>query len=296
LQKLRSLGFSTLNNSADFYGDGLALGNGEVSLWEMTQAYAALARNGVGRPLHVLQSEDTAKGVRIFSDSAASLTGNVLSDANARRLEFGRGGSMDFPVQTAVKTGTSTDYRDAWAFAYNYKFVIGVWMGNLDERPTRGLTGSTVPMLIARALMNRVLIGQDPRPLIMNPKLRPRKICREGTRLYDFDGACAPWTEYFTSSDPLPRPVVSTEDRGFQVSKPTQGMNMAWDPRLPAKAQAFRFEVEGIDPSLPVKWFVNGKLLAKTQNGSFDWPLAKGQHLLRAEQGTKTSSRTFFVR
>jgi penicillin-binding protein 1C len=151
-------------------------------------------------------------------------------------------------------------------------------------------------MLIARALMNRALNGQEPRPLVMNAKLLPRKICREGTHLYDFDGACAPWTEYFTTNDPLPRPVASLENHGFQISKPTAGMNMALDPRLPAKAQAFRFEVEGYDPKLPIKWFLNGKLLSQTPAPNYDWPLKKGQHSLRAEQGGNSATRTFFVR
>jgi len=57
-------------------------------------------------------------------------------------LEFGRG--LQFPVQTAIKTGTSTDYRDAWAIAFDYQHTVAVWMGNLDGAAMDGITEPSV--------------------------------------------------------------------------------------------------------------------------------------------------------
>ena len=65
---------------------------------------------------------------------------NILADPEARMLEFGRG--LQFPVETAIKTGTSTDYRDAWAIAFDYQHTIAVWMGNLDGSAMDGVTGA----------------------------------------------------------------------------------------------------------------------------------------------------------
>jgi penicillin-binding protein 1C len=103
LATLASLGFAGLTEHPDFYGDGIALGSGAVTLYELVQAYAALANGGVARPLTVL-ADDTAPrpSRRVFSAEAASLVGNVLSDADARALECGRDSVLAFPVQTAV--------------------------------------------------------------------------------------------------------------------------------------------------------------------------------------------------
>src|SRR5262249_18962122 len=99
LATLAALGFSSLTEHPDFYGDAIALGSGAVTLYELVQAYAALANGGVARPLTVL-ADDTAPrpAQRVFTAEAASLIANVLSDADARNLEFGRSSVLAFPV------------------------------------------------------------------------------------------------------------------------------------------------------------------------------------------------------
>ncbi len=265
LARLQELNMTSLSRGSAFYGDGLALGNGEVPLWQMIQGYAALARQGVYRPLQVVLGQPPGTGRRVFTASASHAVNDILSDHRARRLEFGRGGNMEFPLQTAVKTGTSTDFRDAWAFAYNYKFVAAVWLGNLDNAPTKGLTGSTAPMLIARALMNEALRGRQ--------------------------------TERLTRGEPVNgfERFESVAD-GFRIVKPSSNMRMAIDPRVPATAQAFTFQVEGHVLDRPVKWIVDGAEIGRTTNGQLQWPLTKGRHELKAEQGAHSSERVFYVR
>ena len=84
LARLRRLGFESLTQHPDYYGDGLALGNGEVTLYEMVQAYAALARGGVFRPL-AWRSSDTfeSKGHAVFGPEVSSLMAHILSDPDA---------------------------------------------------------------------------------------------------------------------------------------------------------------------------------------------------------------------
>ncbi len=132
---LHELGIRSLQQHPDYYGDGLALGNGEITLLELVQAYTVLARQGTYHPLKFFMTEEPRREDtrRIFSAETASLIGNILSDPEARRLEFGNGSLLRFPVQTAVKTGTSSDYRDAWAVGFNHGFTVGVWIGNLDH-------------------------------------------------------------------------------------------------------------------------------------------------------------------
>jgi penicillin-binding protein 1C len=132
LARLRRLGFESLRQHPDYYGDGLALGNGEVTLYELVRAYTVLANRGRRLPLRVTMApgaDDRSAPSQVFPDDTTSLIGDILSDPGARSLEFGHGGMLRMPVQTAVKTGTSNDYRDAWALGYNSRFTGGIWMG-----------------------------------------------------------------------------------------------------------------------------------------------------------------------
>ncbi len=123
-----------------------------MTLLELVQAYAVARgeRRRVWRPVTTQFDGAAVLTVRgaCTPPEAASLVANILADADARALEFGRDSVLAFPVQTAVKTGTSSDFRDAWAVGFNYRYTVGAWMGNLDQTPTDGVTGSTGPALL----------------------------------------------------------------------------------------------------------------------------------------------------
>ena len=175
---LHQLGFRSLKQDADYYGEGLALGNGEVSLFELVRAYSVLARSGIYRePKFFLSGNRHVQERKIFSPESCSIIANILSDSSARLLEFGGSGLLDFPVQTAVKTGTSTDYRDAWAIGFNYAYTVGVWMGNLDYRPMDEITGSRGPALILRSVFHELNQNQKTSPLFLSRSLQPVRIC-----------------------------------------------------------------------------------------------------------------------
>ncbi len=181
LDRLHLLGIRNLDRPAEFYGEGLALGDGEVSLLELVGAYAVLARGGEALPFRTLLGPDTGAtrgGRRVFGEDIASLIGNILSDPEARRLEFGAGHVLSFPVQTAVKTGTSSDHRDAWAVGFSATHTVGVWMGNLDRRPTRSVTGTTGPGLVLRSIFAEINKLVEPRSLGLSAALESHAICR----------------------------------------------------------------------------------------------------------------------
>ena len=97
----------------EHYGLGLAVGNVEVSLYRLVQAYLALANQGVFRPLRVETApEESASSV--VSPEVAYVITHILADPSARLLSFGNPGYFDFGFPVAVKTGTSSNYRDAW--------------------------------------------------------------------------------------------------------------------------------------------------------------------------------------
>jgi penicillin-binding protein 1C len=138
-------GITTLDHPTDYYGLGLTLGNGEVRLLELANAYATLARLGEHRPFRLLQ-RDTASAQpaqRIFDADAAYLLADMLADNTARASSFGLHSYLRFDFPVACKTGTSSDYRDNWCVGYTPEFTVAVWVGNPDGQRMQGITGVT---------------------------------------------------------------------------------------------------------------------------------------------------------
>jgi 1A family penicillin-binding protein len=160
------------------YGLSLTLGGGEVTLLEMTGAYACLAAGGeraAPRTIlriedqndHVLQAEGELVRERVLDPRHAYLMTDMLADAEARVAAFGRDNvlALDFPA--AVKTGTTNDYRDGWAVGYTPDLVVGVWVGNSDNTPTQRLSGVRGAGVIWRDVMER---AQGNRPPVAFPR------------------------------------------------------------------------------------------------------------------------------
>jgi penicillin-binding protein 1C len=283
LDCLHALEIRSLQQHPDYYGDGLALGNGEITLLELVRAYTALARQGIYRPLAYLMTNESRQpeARRIFSAETASLIGNILSDPAARRLEFGYGSLLRFPVQTAVKTGTSSDYRDAWAVGFNHRFTVGVWIGNLDHQATDGVTGSNGPALILRSVFAELNRHQDTRPLYLSPRLVKADICRENG--LPADGYCASLSEWFVpGTEPQTEASPSGDAKTVYLQHPTQGMQLALDPRIPEDRQAFVFKLANLPESTPVDWYVDQRLVASTSTGEYLWTLQRGIHSVSA--------------
>ncbi len=282
LRTLASLGFAGLSNHPDFYGDGIALGSGDVTLLELVQAYGALANGGVFRPVATRLDEAAAHGARrVYSAEAASLVANILSDADARALEFGRDSVLAFPVQTAVKTGTSSDFRDAWAVAFNYRYTVGAWMGNLDQTPTDGVTGSTGPALLLRSVFAELTRDADTRPLYLSPKLVRAAVCVP-MPLRRAAGECLRRDEWFVpGTEPAATTVAAERDVEIRLRQPTPGLQLAFDPRLPAASQAFEFALQGVAPSARVLWTVDGREIEKA-GATYRWNVTRGDHRVAA--------------
>ena len=138
---LRAAGATTLKRPARHYGLALALGVGDMALLELTNAYRVLANLGEYGPVRLLADEELPEPARLLSPEAAWLVTDILSDNHARAPGFGEFSCLDLPFPCAVKTGTSKDYRDNWAIGYTSDHVIGVWVGNFDGSPMRGVSG-----------------------------------------------------------------------------------------------------------------------------------------------------------
>jgi penicillin-binding protein 1C len=165
LSTLRTAGFNSLTRSAEHYGLGLALGNGEVTLLELANGFRGLANGGVWRPVRWLEapggaggelrhSSPTRRGAghrsepdhdqrRFLSPGAAALILDILGDPIARTPGFGTETPFDFPFPAAAKTGTSRHFTDNWAVVTTERFTVAVWVGNFSGRPMQGVSGIT---------------------------------------------------------------------------------------------------------------------------------------------------------
>ena len=296
LATLKLLGFSSLQREADVYDEGLALGNGEVTLRDLVQAYTVFPNGGKLKPLRYFREklEDRSPSELIFTSATASIIGDILSDSLARRLEFGLSSVMNLPVQTAIKTGTSTDYRDAWVVGYNHRHIVGIWMGNLDNTPMNGVTGATGPVLLLRSVFSHLTQHDEVEGLPTDPFLIKRDVCVKRSPRSD----CTWQIEWMQPGEDSIVEVVQGEE--CRLLKPTPGLRMALDPRVPPDKQKFEFQVtslmtpDGLGEC--VEWILDGKSIAQTTTPKYLWTLEKGKHFLRViiYQGSEGEKRELY--
>ena len=134
----------------------IALGTSEVSLVELVGAYAAFANGGFGVSPHVVSKIRTMEGKVLYMRPADQL-GQVIDPRNVAMMNTmmqetlisGTAHKAELPGWMAAgKTGTSQDFRDAWFIGYTSNLVMGVWLGNDDNSPTRKATGGGLPVEI----------------------------------------------------------------------------------------------------------------------------------------------------
>lgn len=274
LNTLKRCGIQSLNRHPDFYGDGLVLGNGEVSLLELTQAYAVLAQDGRKLPLRFLALPlPSASGTaQIFQTDTARLIAHILSDPEARRREFGP--LLSFPVQTAVKTGTSSDHRDLWAMGFDHSHTVGIWMGNLDRSATQGLAGASGPVPLLRAIFAELNRNQPTQGLPPPQTLVLGDVCIQ----WNAENQCtALRSEWLPPQVSLPSDKEE-RDQSIRLARPTDGLLLAMDPRIPQEHQRLPLTVEGVREKARYAWLVDGMLFEENDHPETLWPLTPGNH------------------
>jgi penicillin-binding protein 1C len=309
--RLRDLGFSSLKKSPGFYGLGLTLGNGEVTLLELVRAYATLARGGllvrdrrvlkaVANDGRVSEAAFPAEAERVISPEASYIVTHILQDRDARIPTFGYNSPLDLPFPVAAKTGTSKDFRDNWTIGYTPRTTVGVWAGNFDGRPMQDVSGITG----AGPLFRDVIMLLDDRQSedfeeprgIVHVSICPLSGDRPSSRCPStidevFIRGTEPASTCGLSHAPLATLVEArltafpwTRNR-FAVTFPHDGDVFKIDPVLRPDYQVLRFRAalpEGIDVRA-VEWSLNGNILKNFSGRSpFVWKLAPGSYTIRA--------------
>ena len=207
---MASLGMESAGPAFDSYGLGLTLGNAPVRLLDLTNAYATLARQGKHLPATLgLAFPPWGDTPAVFTPQAAFLIADILSDPDARAPSFGRGGPLELPFPCAAKTGTSSDFRDNWCLGFTRDFTVGVWAGNFDNSPMKGLSGVAGAGPVFHRTMLRLHRDTKPRWLDRPEGLLEIRVDRLTGKSLTAPGGDAAME--IIPSDRLPLPAASTD-------------------------------------------------------------------------------------
>jgi penicillin-binding protein 1A len=190
----------------------LALGTGLVTPLELTTAFAAFPNGGIAvHPRGIVKildgdgsvvSQDDAKGHRVLSPEVAYQTLSMLQDV----LDLGTAASarsMGLRIPAGGKTGTTSDFKDAWFVGFSSSIVAGVWVGYDQPEPIGAdAYAARVALPIWTDFMRRAIRSRPAQAFEAPPMLRPVELCRI-SYLKPVEG-CPTYVEYFKDGDQVP--------------------------------------------------------------------------------------------
>jgi penicillin-binding protein 1C len=339
LEIARRFGLATLSDT-ERYGLSLSLGGGDVRLLDLTSAYAALGAGGaLSAPFAVARVREASGSVvyerqpgaaeRILSSQHAYLLSDILSDADARIPGFGGITPFEVPFRAAVKSGTSTGFRDTWTVGYTPEIAIGVWAGNADGSPMIDVSGveGAGPIwrdaMMAAALARRMSWYAPPAGIVEATVCAP-------TGLLPGSDCQSPMRELFVAgTEPVTREAywVRDDDGRITIDPPVEarawaysaGLLVSGRPRAtdeplrivaPVPGSVFWLSPElGLQrmylraaaaPGTPRLTFeIDGRVVgvAPASDAQFIWTLDPGRHVLRVSApGMAPVTSSFEVR
>ncbi len=322
LGTLHAAGFASLARSPAYYGLGLALGNGDVTLLELANGYRALANGGRWTPVRWFAGDPPVgpgEGRRVVSPLSAALVLDILADPVARVPGFGFDTPLDFPFPLAAKTGTSRHFTDNWAAAVTGRFTVAAWVGDFRGRAMQGVSGvsGAGPLLRRAVLLTAARYAPGVLPTPAEAGAVPARICRTSGLLagprcpaatewfapdrvpgqpcdWHRDGGVALPAEYAEwaaerGAVPTAVPPASSEDDRFRIVSPRDGDTYRVPPGVEARYATVALRAGGHAPG-PLRWEVDGRPVAGGR-----WTLVPGAHVVRVRSGTASAEARIAV-
>jgi penicillin-binding protein 1C len=266
LDGLRELRFRGLREP-EFYGSSLALGSVDICLWDLTNAYRALANGGIWSPLRLAPSTDPPETSRVLSAEAVFLVSDILADRESRSRTFHLESPLGTRYWSAVKTGTSKDMRDNWCVGYSDRYTVGVWVGNFSGEPmwnVSGISGAAPVWVEVMDFLHRERTSRPPAP--------PAGLVTARLSQGETGESRQEWFVAGTETSI----IVPTETRQ-RILYPADETIVALDPDIPEDHQRVFFESRTPDPKL--YWRLNGEILGHSASQVL-WRPSPGPHLL----------------
>lgn len=261
LDMAHRMGITTLNN--EHYGLALTLGGGEVELLDMTYSYSVLANAGVmaGQqvppeeqkdgfrrldPVGVLKVTDANGNVLeqynkptfdpIVTPQQAYLLTNILSDNNARAPAFGVNSILKLTRPAAVKTGTTSSWRDNWTLGYTPDYAVGVWVGNSNNSEMEHISGVTGAGPIWHDVMERIHQNLPVHPFVEPQGMSHVDVCATSGLLPTPECPQVVKELFIKGTEPTQRDNIW---QAFRIFVPNGKLATAFDPPDQVKTQVF---------------------------------------------------------
>jgi penicillin-binding protein 1C len=325
IDKLQQAGFAYLKSDPGFYGETIALGSGEVKLLDLVTAYSAFANKGVVISPVFIKGESISE-TRLFDETSAFLTWDILADPAARFPSFGYESSMNLPFPVAIKTGTSKGFRDKWAVGVNSQYTVGVWIGNPAGEDMQDTSRVGNAPTILRDIFLAIQKDWTKGAIEVPAGVVKRRICALSGELVS---ANCPDTvdEYFDSRN-LPHQTCTWHIRengrikinypelykewayrnspggiiGIapvkekRISFPQQGDYFYISDAVSRETQQITFEVMGFRDGETIDYYVDGKLYRREVFPRFPfWQLQRGDHTLTVKAGDREIETVKFI-
>ena len=284
---LRALGFEGIVEQGDYYGAALALGSADVRLWDLVNAYRALANGGRYSAMRLTSSGAPEPARQIYSPATAFLVSDILADRASRATTFGLENALATRFWSAVKTGTSKDMRDNWCVGYTGRFTVGVWVGNFSGASMHDVTGITGAAPVWLDVMN-----------YLDQRFGGGAIAKPAgvtSRMVEFPGAVEPARQEWFVAGTEPNRQAANLDDTPRILSPAPDTVIAFDPDIPVDRQRVAFVANaGAGGS---RWMLDHKTLGSV-NGVMLWTPSPGVHTLALadSSGRPLDTATFSVR
>jgi 1A family penicillin-binding protein len=280
------------------YDLSLALGGGQMSLLELSRAFAALANDGKYMDSKYIMEIRDADGnllyvpeipsaIQIIDPRVAWLISNILSDDSSRQIGFGINSVLKIDRIAAVKTGTTTNFHDNWTIGYTPDLLVGVWVGNSNYQAMHNVTGLTGAAPIWHEAMRSILQGRPDKDFIQPNGLIRFEVC-DLSGLIPTAACLNTKTEWFIAGT-----QPTKFDNFYQFSdKSGIVLNLPIEARDWAKSQGLRLLDSSNDAG---RLSLTSPINNTTYKITTDLDLSAQQLVLSTLAGTDFTQITFFM-
>lgn len=278
--------------SPDYYGVSMALGAVDVQLDTLANAYRMLANKGKWSPLQFVRDNNAETQIQttpLLSPEASYIVTDILSDPHARSLGFNWGSSLETPFWTAVKTGTSKDYRDNWCVGFSDQYTVAVWAGNFNAsgmKEVSGVTGAGPAWADIMTWLHKTRSSKAPEP--------PSNVVAKNVR---HPWQSSPRREVFIAgTEPISENIDVADEQKPQFVFPVTGAKLVLNPHLSLEKQSLFVRFKG---KLLERYQLqfNGQNIGKAISPFKIETIPRGQHSLKIYDPDKDQaiSEVFFT-
>ncbi|NEO63055.1 MAG: penicillin-binding protein 1C, partial [Moorea sp. SIO4G2] len=293
-------------------------------------------RNAKGeQPNNLKHSNLKHSNLELSTLSTWALITDILSDPQARAQGFGVDSVLNLPFPAAVKTGTSSNFRDTWTVGFTKNYTVATWVGNFNGEPMEQVSG----VIGAAPLWHRIMLhlhqSQEPAPFQAPPGLVQRPVCAlSGLRptpacptvvqeyfypddLQDYERQSDTFYQMTSvgTNQQSPQYIVNLPDEynewlarqpqgnlapgKLKILSPREGDLYVLYPTesdRDNKSAVQRLEFKVAGvKSESVEWWLNGEKLTTNSSNSFFWPLGPGDWTLEVKSGDISDRVSFQV-